>query len=330
LNDPRYAAAAGAIRAYLGKFLTASDGAFNVSQDADLVPGEHSAEYFALDDAGRRKLGIPRIDDHHYARENGWAIEAMAAYYAQTQQPADLEAAMTAATWVITHRAIEGGGFRHGEHDAAGPYLGDTLAMGRAFLTLYEVSSDRSWLVRAEAAADFIAGHFRAPGDTATAAGFMTASVAPSDPLKPAPQIDENVAAARFFNLLSHYTGRKSDKELADVAMRFISTPAVARSRTLGIAGMLLADAELKTEPAHVTIIGAKSDSAGRSLFMAALKASPPYSRIEWWDRAEGSLPNSDVEYPELPKAAAYVCAGNACSSPLTDPAKLMSRLNRK
>src|SRR4029077_16113536 len=29
------------------------------------------------------------------------------------------------------------GGLRHDEEDVAGPYLGDTLSMGRGFLTLY-------------------------------------------------------------------------------------------------------------------------------------------------------------------------------------------------
>jgi hypothetical protein len=44
----------------------------------------------------------------------------------------------------------------------AGPYLGDTLAMGRAFLTLYSFTADPAWLGRAEHAAGFIAANFKA------------------------------------------------------------------------------------------------------------------------------------------------------------------------
>ena len=40
--------AAEKIRDYLDNFLTSPEGAFYTSQDADLVPGEHSADYFAL------------------------------------------------------------------------------------------------------------------------------------------------------------------------------------------------------------------------------------------------------------------------------------------
>ena len=61
-NEPEYLENAKKIRDYIKHFLTSPEGVFYTSQDADLVPGEHSGEYFALDDAERRKLGIPRID----------------------------------------------------------------------------------------------------------------------------------------------------------------------------------------------------------------------------------------------------------------------------
>jgi len=35
---------------YLENFLKSPEGSFYTSQDADLVPGEHSADYFALSD----------------------------------------------------------------------------------------------------------------------------------------------------------------------------------------------------------------------------------------------------------------------------------------
>src|SRR5271156_6067430 len=59
-GDPTYLRAAQEIRRYLKTFLTSPDGAFYTSQDADLIEGRLSAEYFALDDAHRRKRGIPR------------------------------------------------------------------------------------------------------------------------------------------------------------------------------------------------------------------------------------------------------------------------------
>jgi uncharacterized protein YyaL (SSP411 family) len=68
-HDPADLQAAHDIHRYLRAFLTSPDGAFYVSQDADVVPGEHGGEYFALGDAERRKRGLPRVDTHLYARE---------------------------------------------------------------------------------------------------------------------------------------------------------------------------------------------------------------------------------------------------------------------
>ena len=104
-------------------FLTSPDGAFYTSQDADLVPGEHADEYFALSDAAaRRKRGIPRVDQHIYARENGWAINALAGFYAATGDESALADAIRAAEWIIANRSLPGGGFRHDAKDMpAGP-----------------------------------------------------------------------------------------------------------------------------------------------------------------------------------------------------------------
>ena len=44
------------------------------------------------------------------------------------------------------------------------------------------------------------------------------------------------------------------------------------------------------------------------------------YFRIEWFDRREGPLPAADVDYPELPEAAAFACANGACSIPVFTP----------
>jgi uncharacterized protein len=315
-RDPSHSKAAGDVRRFLRDFLTSPEGAFYTSQDADLVPGEHSGEYFALDDAGRRARGVPRVDSHVYARENGWAIRALVALHDATGDANALDAALRSARWIGEHRALPGGGFRHDETDVAGPYLGDTLAMGRAFLALYGATADRAWLSRAEQAAAFVAARFRAD------VGFATA--ASSGALPPSPERDENVALARFANLLFRHTGNAADREIAEHAMRYLAAPEVA-SR-VPTAGVLLADLELGADPPHVTIVGRKDDPKAKALFEAALAFPSSYRRIEWFDRREGPLPNADVEYPELEAPAAFVCSEGRCSSPAYTPEDVRAR----
>ncbi len=323
-SDPADLDAARSIHRYVRGFLASPEAAFYVSQDADLVAGEHSGEYYALDDAGRRRRGIPRVDTHLYARESAWMMPALVWLHAATGEDALLAEALAAGRWIAENRALAGGGFRHDASNAAGPYLGDTVAAGRAFLSLYAATGDRAWLARAQNAADFIRRTFA--GEAEASPGFSSA-VSRDRFASPRPQRDENVAVARFGNLLFRYTGRASDRQLSDRAMAFLAVPDVARR--FSTASVLMADAERAAEPAHLTVVGPRQDARTRALLDAALSMPSAYKRVELWDRCDGPLPNSDVEFPDLGEPAAFACANGRCSLPAFEPKDLRSRAAR-
>ena len=323
-NDPKYLHAAQAVQQFLATFLTSPDGAFYTSQDADVVEGRHSAEYFALGDKERRKQGVPRIDTHVYTRENGWVITALAQLYEATGDTKTLDSAIRAANWITQNRALPGGGFRHGAKDVAGPFLGDSVAMARAYVALYRVTADRKWLARSSATTAFTEKTFR-PGSGA--AGFVSA-VAPTDKAyKPHPQRDENVSVARVANQLFYYTGDAKYEAISKAAMRYLAAEPVATR--LPVASFLLTELELTHPPLHLTVVGPKSDPAAQSLFAAALKFPSFYKRVEWWDTQEGKLPNPDVQYPSVSRAAAYICTQRTCSPPIFEADALSTKVNR-
>jgi uncharacterized protein len=247
------------------------------------------------------------------------------ALYSSVGGDPHLNEALRAAEWIIANRALPGGGFRHDAKDSAGPYLGDTLTMGAAFLDLYTAATDRKWLSRAESAAQFIGKNFQN-----NPAGFATAVIADKNQGKPVLQIDENVGMARFTNSLYRYTGKKEYRALAEHAMRYLATPDIALSRKVQVAGILLADRELSTEPLHITIVGRRSDSRARALFTTALNFMAPYRRLEWWDPEQGPLAQSDIEYPRLKVAAAYLCTGRTCSAPIYKSDDLSRKLRKE
>jgi hypothetical protein len=113
---------------------------------------------------------------------------------------------------------------------------------------------------------------------------------------------------------LFHYTGKKVYRKLAEQAMRYLAAPQVAE--VYSAAGVLLADGELRTDPTHLTVVGHKDDPSLQTLLKVALSFPSGYKRVEVLDRREGPLPNPDVEYPDLAKAAAFVCANQRCSRP--------------
>ncbi|WFU18318.1 DUF255 domain-containing protein [Bradyrhizobium sp. CB3481] len=310
-KDPKYLAAARDIERYLAEFLTSPEGAFYVSQDADLDHDTDGHKYYALADSERRKLGMPRIDKNLYARENGWAISGLAAYYNVTNDAMALAIAERAAKWVVDNRALADGGFRHSEKDRGGPFLGDTLAMGQAFIDLYAATGNRDWLARAAKAGDFVAT-FRDE-----AGGFFTSKTAEGKTgvlAKPAKLLDDQVQVSRYMNLLNRYFGNETYREQAAHAMRYLAGAAAGMMRPLP--GVLLADEELAVEPTHITIVGHKDDARAQSLHALGRALPARYKRLEWLDLREGKLPNPDVEYPDLGEPAAFACSNRICSFP--------------
>jgi len=319
-QDPAYLAAIESILAYLDSFLRDPEGGYYTSQDADLSLEIDGHQYFALNDGDRRALGIPRIDRHIYARENGWLIQALLAVYNATGHESALTRALAATDYILQHRRLTDGGFRHGEADNGGPYLGDNQAMAQAFIALYQSTADRRWLHELEQTLTFIEYHFR--NDQG---GYNSAAVEPATEgvfSEPVRQVEEIAALARSANSAANYLGTEEPRRIATHAMRFLAAPELSE-QFLFQPAILLADYELNSAPVHITIVGAKQDLAARALFDAARSFPGSYLRLDWWDRSEGPLANADIVYPELPRAAAFVCSNNACSIPLYDSAEI-------
>ena len=317
-RDPQYLRAAQQTARYVAAFLTSPDGAFYASQDADAVRGQHSAGYFALSDVERRRRGVPAVDKNVYARENGWLISALVQLHA-AGEPDALAAALRAARWVYDHRSLPRGGFMHGEADSGGPFLGDSLAMGRALLDLYAATADTAWLARAETTLDFIRHRFADPSPDVP--GFYSAEPREGAALAPVRRLEENIALARFAILAHHYTGRQEFRRVAESALRWLASGDVALANVTEI-GVVLAEEELRADPLHVTIVGAREDAAAAALHRAALALPAAYKRIDWL--APGAtLPNLEIQFPELDRPAAFLCAGGRCSAPIFNPDQL-------
>lgn len=312
-NERKYRAAADDIYRYLTTTLQSPNGAFFTSQDADADAKTTGKIYYGMDADARRQFGrAPRIDTNIYARENGWAVSGLTAYANATGDTTAIAAAERAADWIVANRRSADGTFRHGESDRGGPFLGDTIAMGAAALDLYAATGKRKWLDVAASCGNALEQFRDSDG------GFWSAKVPEGTDgvfSKPYRNLDEQVQAARFAIRVWRYLGDTRAKELAEHAVKFLASESIVDSGR-NAPGVLLADSELATEPTHITIVGHRDDHEAIALHAAARAYPAINKRIDWWDVREGALPNPDVTYPELDRAAAFACSNRLCSLP--------------
>ena len=304
-GDPAYRQAADRIYGFLRDTLAAPGGGFYAS--LGMSEGE------------------PGVDRRLYARETAQAVAGLLAYYDATGVAGARELAVSGARWVLANRALPAGGFRHAEQDKGGPYLADNVEMAKVLLALHRSTGERGWLAQAQATADFIARTFIDP-----ATGGFVASAAPDAKqlTKPIKQREDNVTAVRMFSLLSAYTGDIRYREIAEAGMGYLTSPAILDAFGF-LPDVLLAEDELRNEPVHVTIVGAKDNSRSAALYRAALAYPLVNKRAEWWDKREGKLANADVDYPDFPDGpAAFACTSTFCSYPVTEPAEIPAQLD--
>jgi uncharacterized protein YyaL (SSP411 family) len=300
------------------------DGGFHTSQDADLrregqeaVPG---AQYYALPAEQRRALGTPRIDTAVYADLNGLTIHALVELHAAGGDEAARDAAIRAGERLLaTHRTSEGA-FLHAESDDPRGllHLADQAAMGRALLSLHDLTGDARWLHAATRLADFVLAELRDP-----AGGFFAHTEDPAavgvfaERRKP---LEENGTCARFLLELDrrlHLDPEEASpyRDAATKAIATLGTTARLRPEGKVVARFLLAAELLGAATVDVTVVGEPGDPAASALLRTARRIHEPRALVE------ESRPGE--RYPDTGRAAVYLCTDTACSTPITDPDRL-------
>ena len=327
-GDARWRTAAHLQRSYLLERMQHPQGGFYTSQDADLQrPGQRpvlGVDYYALDDAGRRELGVPRVDENRYADLNGRTIFALCRLYAAVPGPdgkddlVALAAAQTAAEHLLRAHRDASGGFRHAAGDRGRLHLGDQAAVGRALLALYRVTGDPRWLAEAESLAKFM---HEALADRERG-GFFAHTVDPdavgvfAERRKP---FEDNALAARFLlelhRQVDHLPAPSPHGEAAIATLRAVSDPkqVLAEGRMIGQYALALAEASFT--PVDVTVVGHPGDPAVLTLHRAALALDDPRTIL--------GISPPGARYPDVGAPAVYLCTDNSCSSPVKDAAKL-------
>jgi uncharacterized protein YyaL (SSP411 family) len=250
-GDAAWLGTAQQVRGFVDRFLTGPDGGFYTTMDADLNAHDPSKpfvsghDYYAKDDAGRRALGIPRVDTHEYGRENGLLVAAYATLGQVGHDPTAVAAAERAAARILATHATKLGGITHdGDGDSAVLYLADNAAFGFGLTRLYEATKSPAYLEAAERIAAFLlqelqdpSGGFLASTPDPTAVGVLAARRRP---------FEENVMAIRFLARLSRFAPSDAYKVAIGKALAVVATREAIEDRGRMLGDLLLALDESK------------------------------------------------------------------------------------
>jgi uncharacterized protein YyaL (SSP411 family) len=267
----------------------------------------------------------PGLDDKVLADWNGLMIAALVHAGLILDEPDWLAMARRAFDFIaqaMTEDDRLGHSWREGRLLFPG-LASDFAAMIRAALSLYEATGERNYLERAQAWQAAFDRHY---ADHDSGAYYLSADDAGDLVLRPHSTQDDatpnpNSIAAQNLVRLSVLAGDDRWRAGAD---RMIETILSASERSLFGHVALLNALDLRLRAAEIVLTG-----AGR--FAQAALALPYLDRIVLRAPNTGDLPQSHPAHEKLkaaPAGAAFVCVGERCSLPVTEPAQIAATVS--
>jgi len=264
----------------------------------------------------------PGLDDKVLADWNGLMIAALINAGAMLSEPSWIAQAERAFGFIardMTRDERLGHSWRDGRLLFPG-LASDYAAMIRAALALYEATGQGAYLDRALAWQRALDAHYANPDNGGY---YLTADDAEGLVVRPASTADDatpnpNSLAAQNLVRLSALTGdgqwlKKADRLIEGVL-------AHAGTGLLGHAALLNA-VDMRLNAAEIVVTGPQAES-----FAAAALRLPYVNRIVLRAPDASALPANHPAQAKIaagPTSAAFVCIGQTCSLPVTDPGKI-------
>ena len=280
--------------------------------------------------AARDRRVRPARDDKVLADWNGLAIAALARAGLAFERPDWLAAAELAFARVCALLGEEGR-LRHSWCGGRAGHTGtldDYAAMAEAALALYETDPRPELLERARQWEKLVDRHF---WDSEEGGYFFTADDAEPTLVRPRTVFDGatpggNALMVGVLARLYHLTGIAGYRERAEAVVRACSGDLA--DNPVGLA-TLLNRSELPERAVVITLAGPADAAETRALCRAVMRVSLP-------DRVLLTVPPGTALPPHHPAAgkimvggrpAAYICVGQTCGPPHTEPATLTAAL---
>ena len=281
----------------------------------------------------RNKRVAPGKDDKVLADWNGLMIAAIANAAAVFNRPNWLDVAKRAFAFVEKNM-VENGRLMHSWRDGRLKHpatLDDYANMGRAALVLFEVTGETGYLERAETWLETIELHYADPDSRGY---FFSADDTPHLIARAKVAADNatpsgNGTLAGVFARLYYLTGKDMYRKRGEAVVSAFSGGDEANLLSMSA---LVNNAEFLSDALQIVVVGSRREQPTQAMVSATYSVSLP-NKILQVIGPEAALPD---HHPAHNKgqisgiATTYVCRGQVCSAPFTDPDALAADLEAR
>lgn len=306
-NDSSALKRAEGIVKYVDRFLTSPTGGYFSAQDADLIKGEKSHEYFALSDAERMKKGIPAVDSSVYTSDNAQYAEALTILWATTGNKKYLTSALDCADFLITKRKMNNA-FMHGAKYNATVSLKDNICALKALLLIYRATQKEVYKKEARQIVENISNNFY------SGKGYFYTYVGTSA-LKASYNVQENIETCRLLNYASHFFYEPAYKTKALETFNFLTSEKLSEVLSTE-PGILSASEEINTEPITAAFMQKKGDDLKEDYIRQCISFPHFYFSSAIYNK-ENVIEDKKDLFNSFDENFTVLCTSSYCSSPL-------------
>lgn len=321
MNSTKAIETAEEILGYCDRFLGNETPLYWNSQNADLVSGVHSGDYYELNEQDRLAKGVPSVDEKIYLKENARICHALTKLWAATGNANYLDRGMQNLDYILENFGNEKGLYKReiGSSDIIS--FADNRTLLEALIVYYQISRNERYLTTAQQLGFTLIETF--DSDKGMKASVGDLAIAPVVVSK------DNIDAVLTFNLLGHLTENARFNRFAKQLYAKIDKKALASNQTT-LPLLIRAERELENEPYHAQYI---ADGSRKDLMHGYLKSllvdRNPY--IIFDVLTIGKLSAEDESfYGGFEAGTLFMCTSSYCSAPISNKTDLQTFLADK
>lgn len=309
------------IYGYCQRFLKTDNPLFSNSQNADLKSGEHSADYYDLEEAERLKLGTPSVDKRIYLKENAELILALSKLGAATNKVEYVSKGIQMTEFILKNYKGKNGLFSREQGNESLYSLADNSVFLEVLMSYYQLTGNRLYLIEAEKLGHKIMEYFDAPNGLNATKG--------TTPLPPVIVGKDNLEGIMRLNYLSYLTGDETFKKYAlEKFTKLNNSETTKKENTKTL--VIQAKQQLENEPFQVKLISNGENEETKRAFLTELLLQPvPYFIFKELSVEEMTTEESEM-FGTVEAGTLFMCTSSYCSAPIRKRSELRTFLNEQ